>query len=280
MDVLARLVMWLNSLANALGRWGLRYIGVLPGWLSATLVAAVTGVLLLLVFKYTSNQRAIKRVRADTMASLLALKLFKDSAVVALRAQGRILRGAWWLLVFALIPMLVMVVPVLLILGQLALWYQARPLHVGEEAVITLKLNGAVGAPWPKVRLEPTEAFQILIGPVRIQSQREMCWNIKARENGAHRLTFQVAGQTIEKELAIGDGFMRVSTKRPGWSWSDELLHPAEAPFRPDSPVQSIDIAYSKRASWTSGSDKWVIYWFAVSMVSALAFRRFLNVNV
>ena len=38
--------------------------------------------------------------------------------------------------------MLVMVVPVILILGQLSLWYQARPLRVGEEAVVTLKLNG------------------------------------------------------------------------------------------------------------------------------------------
>ena len=87
-------------------------------------------------------------------------------------------------------------------------------------------------------------------------------------------------GARIEKELAIGDGFMRVSTLRPGQSWSDVLLYPWEPPFSPDSPVQSIEITYPTRSSWTSGSNSWVIYWFIVSMVAGLCFRRVLNVNI
>ena len=124
MDVLAQLVVWLNGLANALGRLLLAPVGVSPGWLSATVIAVVTGVLLLVVFKYTSNQRAIQRVRNDINANLLALKLFKDSAALAVTSQGRILWGAVRLLVLALVPMAIMSVPVLLILGQLSLWYQ------------------------------------------------------------------------------------------------------------------------------------------------------------
>ena len=72
---------------------------------------------------------------------------------------------------------------------------------------------------------------------------------------------------------------MRVSAQRPGWSWSDALLHPWERPFGPESPVRSIEIEYPERASWTSGTDSWVIYWFAVSMIAALCFRRLLHVN-
>ena len=86
MDWLARLVVWLNGIANAVGSWVLAPIAVLPGWLSATIVAAATGVLLLIAYKYTSNQRAIKRVQDDIKAHLLALKLFKDSASVAVQA--------------------------------------------------------------------------------------------------------------------------------------------------------------------------------------------------
>src|SRR6516164_5748341 len=94
MDFLAQVVVWLNVVGNAFGRCVLCPIGILTGWLSATLISAVTGVVLLFVFKYTSNQRAIRRVRNDINAELLALKLFKDSPLVALRAQGRILLGA------------------------------------------------------------------------------------------------------------------------------------------------------------------------------------------
>src|SRR5207244_7051618 len=56
------IVVWLNALANGLGQL-LAPIGWVPGWLSATLVAVATGVGMLAAFKYTSNQRAIKRTR-------------------------------------------------------------------------------------------------------------------------------------------------------------------------------------------------------------------------
>jgi hypothetical protein len=331
MDALAQIVAWLNVPANALGRFLLAPIAVLPGWLSATIVSAATGLLLLVVFKYTSNQRAIGRVRDDIKAHLLALKLFRDSTSVTFRAQGRILLGAFRLMVLAIVPMLVMVVPVCLLLGQLALWYQSRPLKIGEEAVVTVKLrdqpggrypNGVAaaqaailqptlrggrdglaipgtrrpelgggrdgpavpgtraGAAWPDVRLEPTSAVEVTVGPVRVLSKREICWNLKARENGYHRAVFLVDQQASDKELAIGDGFMRLAAKRPGWSWSEVLLHPGERPFRPDAAVESIEIDYPHRASWTSGTDWWVAYWFVMSMVAALCFRPWMKVSI
>ena len=279
-DALTHVVVVLNAGANALGRSVLAPVGVLPGWLSVTLVAAATGLLLLVVFKYTSNQRAIKAVRNDIKAHLLALKLFKDSPRIVLRAQGRILLGAGRLLLRAVVPMLVMAVPVCLLLGQLALWYQARPLRVGEDAVVIVKLGGGAGSAWPRVSLQPEGAVETT-GRMRVLSERWLCWRIRAREAGYHRLVFQVDGQAVEKEVAVGDGFMRVGTERPGWSWSDALLHPAEEPLGPDSPVRAIEVNYdTKRASWTSGSNSWVIYWFVASMVAALCFRRFLHVNV
>jgi hypothetical protein len=279
MHVAAQLVAWLNVVANALGM-ALTPIGVLPGWLSVTIVAAVTGVLLLLVFKYTSNQEGIKVVRDDIKANLLALKLFKDSARVAVRAQGRLLIGAVKLFVLALVPVAVMTIPVTFFLSQMALWYQQRPLGIGEDAVVTLQLNGDPAVPMPEVRLQPLPAAEVLIGPVRVQSKREVCWNLKIREAGYHRLSFQVGDQAVEKELAAGSGFMKTSPERPGWDWYDLLMNPLEKPFPLDGPVRSIAIDYPERSSWTSGTDYWVIYWFFVSFVTAFCFRRVFNVNV
>jgi len=280
MDVLAQVVAWLNVAANALGRSLLNPLGFLPGWLAVTLISAATGVLFLVVFKYTSNQGAIKRARDDINANLLALKLFKDSTSVCLRAQGHILVVAVRLFVLAIVPMLVMVVPVTLLLSQMALWYQHRPLRVGEEAVITLKAKDGASSSRSDVSLRPTGAIEVTIGPVRVFSKREVCWNIKALESGHHRLDFQVGPATAAKDLAISNGFMAVSTLRPRWQWSDMLLNPYEEPFRPDSPIQSIEIDYPPRVSWTCGTDYWVIYWFVVSMIAALCIRPLLKVNV
>jgi hypothetical protein len=280
MDMVAQVVVWLNGVANALGRCLLAPIAVLPGWLSTLLVSAASGVLLLLIFKYTSYQRGIKRVRSDIQAQLLALKLFKDSTAVLLRAQGRIFVGALWLLVLAIVPLLVMIVPVSLLLGQLALWYQSRPLHVGEETIITLKLNSKPESSCPDVRLETADALETTIGPFWALSQRALYWKVRARETGYHHLVFQVDGQAADKEVAIGTGYMRISTERPGWNSWDALWSPGEQPFGPDSLIHSIAIDYPERSARIWGTSWWVIYWFVISFIAALCFRRVLNVNV
>lgn len=276
----ARIVVVLNTLANAIGRPSLSFVAAVPGWLSATVIASASGAFLLFIFKYTSNQAAIKRVRNDIDANLFALKLFKDATPVVLAAQAAMIRGAFRLFVLAVVPMLVMMVPVLLSLGQLSLWYQFRPLHVGEDAVVVLKLNGKAGEPMPAVSLVKTSAVGVVTGPVRVPSKREVVWVVKADEKGSHLLSFLLGEQTVTKELVIGDGFMRISPRRPGWDWYDILLNPGEPAFSPQSPAQSVEVAYPERTSWTSGTDNWVIYWFAVSMVAAFAFKPFLKVNI
>jgi uncharacterized membrane protein (DUF106 family) len=280
MSFLARIITWINIPINAASRLLLFPIGLMPGWLSNTIVAAVTGVLLLIIFKYTSNQRAIARVRDEIKANMLTLKLFKDSISVILRAQARLFKGALQLLVYSIVPLLVMIVPVSLLLAQLGLWYQSRPLLPGEETVVTMKLNGEINSHWPKVELESMPSAEVIVGAVKIQSKREICWQIRAREKGYQRITFKIDEQRIEKELAIGDGFMRVSSERPGWHWSDILMHPWEKPFGPDSTVQYISIDYPDRLSQTSGANWWLIYFFVASMVFALIFKPFLKVRI
>ncbi len=61
---------------------------------------------------------------------------------------------------------------------------------------------------------------------MRVQSQREICWRVTAREPGLHRLVFDVDGQTCDKELAVGDGFMRVSSRAAGLGLLGDSLQP------------------------------------------------------
>lgn len=277
---MTELVAFLNSIANRCAVYLLAPIAVLPGWLSATLVGVVTGVLMLLIFKYTSNQRAVKRVRDGIKANLLALSLFKDSMAVSLRCQGRVLAGAFRLLLLAVVPMLVMTVPMCLLLSQLALWYQARPLRVGEEAVLTVQLAGDSAEELPEVRFEPTAFAVTTVGPVHVPSKRMVCWTVQAKEDGYHQLALNVDGRNVEKAFAVGDGFMRVSLKKPGNSWFETMLHPLEPPFSRDSVIQGIEIDYPDRDGWASGSGSWLIFWFVASLVAALCVRPWLQVNM
>lgn len=279
MSFLAQIIAWINVPINALGNLLMGWIGTVPGWLSNTIISAVTGVVLLIIWKYTSNQSAIGRVRDAIKADMLALKLFKDSISVTLRAQGRVFAGAGKLLVHALRPMMVIIIPVCLLFSQMGLWYQSRPLLPGEETIVRMKLNSSSNLPLSEVNIESIPGAEIVTGPVRVFSKRQIFWQIKARQNGNHRIIFKAGQQQIEKQLAIGDGFMRVSVERPAWYWTDIMRNPAEKPFAPDSVVQSISINYPDRPSRTSGTNWWVGYFFVASMAFALIFKPFLKVR-
>jgi hypothetical protein len=251
-----------------------------PGWVSTTTIATVTGVLMLFAFKYTSRQSAIKQTRNQIKANLLSLSLFKENVWVGLQAQGRILANAGRLMWLSLIPMLVMTIPMILLLGQLALWYQARPLQANEEAVLTVRLNAGTKDALDKIALEPNEGIESAVGPVRVPTKDMVCWSIRAHEPGLHELTLKIDQRPFTKQLAVGEGFMPISLQRPARHWSDLLLHPREAPFGLESPVQSIDVAYPSRQSWTAGTRTWLVYWFAMSMVAALVAKPLLKVNI
>ncbi|UCH79104.1 MAG: hypothetical protein JSU81_03915, partial [Candidatus Coatesbacteria bacterium] len=55
-------------------------------------VSVVTGVVMLLLFKVTSNQRAIRRTRDLMRAHMLAMRLFRDDASVVVASQKNVLR--------------------------------------------------------------------------------------------------------------------------------------------------------------------------------------------
>ena len=280
MGFLVQLITWVNVVTNAIGGFFLAPVASVPGWFSITVISAVLGVFLLIIFKYTSNQKAIGHVRDDIKANLLAVKLFKDSFSVTFRSQARVFCASFKLLFYSIVPMLVMIVPVILIMAQMSLWYQARPLLPGDEPVIVkLKLNDNLDT-LPQVILESLPAARTMIGPVQVFTKKEIFWKIKPVEDGNYNLIFHIGDRRYEKQLAVGEGFMRLSPKRPGADFVDILLYPLEKPFTSDSPVHSISINYPERDSRINGTDWWIVYFFVVSMIFAFMFKPFLKVRI
>ena len=104
--------------------------------------------------------------------------------------------------------------------------------------------------------------------------------SIKPIQNGLKEVSLKIDDESFSKQLAVSDGFMATSLKRPAREWTEMLLHPREPAFSSDSPVQSIEITFPDRESWTAGTDYWIIYWFAISMVAAFAVKPLIGVNI
>ncbi|MHC4985757.1 MAG: hypothetical protein ACYTFO_06330, partial [Planctomycetota bacterium] len=279
-SVFARIFAAVNVAGNVFGEVVLAFVGWMPGWLSNTLIALALGVVMLLLFKLTSNQNAIGRVRDGIKADLLSLKLFKDSLPVTLGAQGRLLKGAGTLLALSLVPLLVMVPVMLPLFAQMGVWYQHDPLTVGETTLVAMQFADGATEQVGDVALQPADGFDVVAGPMRAPAAGQVWWTIRANQDGAHEMAFALGDQTVTKTLQVGAGPARVSKLRPAMTFTNVMMHPAERPFAADDVVQWIDVDYDERSSWTSGADNWLIYLFVLSLVFGFAFKGVLGVKI
>jgi hypothetical protein len=274
--VLARVLAVLNPICTVIADGIYAALSSLPVWLGLTLVSAVTGVVMLIAFRYTSNQKAIGRARDDITANLLALKLFKDEISVTFRSQGRVLGALARLQWHMLRPVFIMLLPMLLLLGQMGVRYQWRPLHSGEQTLIRLHLNPAQ-TDAPETVLEPNPGVIVEAGPV--PGGGEVVWRIRGGQPGRHTLRFRVGGATVEKELVVGDGFQRVSAERLGLRWTSQILHPAELLLPAGGTVESIEIQYAGVHSYIYGANWWILSFFVISMLFALLLKPVFKVR-
>lgn len=276
---LAPLISWLNNIANAVANILLAPIGWLPGWLSLIILSILMGGFMLMVFKCTTQQQAIGKLRNGIQADLLALKLFPPEPHIVLKSQARILIGSLRLFFHSLRPMAILMIPGTLVLTQLGSWYQMRPLLPGEKAMVTMKCTGPSEQILPSVTLNSSEGAAIHMGPVRIPARQEIRWEITAQKEGTYQLVFQLGDRCWEKTLIIAKGFHPVSALRPGWDWREILLHPLEKPLPSDSGIQSLAIDYPERQSWIYGTHTWLISFLLITCGSAWLWKPILRVH-
>ena len=277
---LSLVLTWINSIINAVSAPLLGWIGIVPGWVSNTIISGIVGILFLVVFKYTSNQKAIGKVKDTIKANMLALWLFKESIIITLKTEAKLFKSSIVLLLYSVKPVLIMFFPFILILAQLSLWYQKRPLNVGEETLVTVQFNNNIGAEPLNAILQPTSSIETVLGPVTINSKNQVLWKIRALKEGYHTIACDVDSKVLTKELAVGDGFMRTSLLKPGYHPLDIILYPAEPPFSSESIVESISIDYPDRSNRFAGTDWWVVYFIVCSIVFAYLFKPVLKVKL
>jgi hypothetical protein len=273
--VLSPLLQFINPACLAVGDTVFAVLSPCPAWLSLSILSVLLGVVMLICFKYLSNQPAIARARTDISANLLVLKLYKDDLGVLLKAQWRLLLAILRLQRYMLVPVVIMLAPMVVALAHVGLRYQWRPLSPGEGALVTLRF---AGQELPEhVSMGPSPGVELEVGPV--PGGDTVVWRIRGGASGRHIVPFDVDGSTFEKELVVGVPFERVSAVRAAPHWITQLLHPAEAPLPADSAVHSIEMSLPGVDSWTHGRDWWILHCFVVSMLAALLLKPVFKVT-
>ncbi len=272
---------WLNAALGGLVSAVLYPFRGLPPIVGLTFVALLTSIAILLVFRATSDQKALRRVKNRITAGILEILLFRDDLRTIFRAQWDILRHSLTYMRLSLVPMLWVIVPIVLLMIQLQFHYGYRPLQPGEEAIVkaTLSADG-----WA----DDVELILSAVGPVEVETpllllpgEGEADWRIGARGEGKHELHLSVDALDLVKTVAVGRQGGAISPRRPSASLLDQLLYPVEAPVPGDGPVGSIEVAYETATVGLAGWDThWMVVFFILTIVFAFALQKPLRVTI
>src|SRR5207248_3356813 len=105
-------------------------------------ISIVIGLLMVIIFRYTSDQKAIARAKDRLKAHLLAVRLFQDQLPVVMRAYGRILRGTGSYLRLAFAPFMIAILPITFLIIQLDRYLGWMPLHPAQMFLIEARIEG------------------------------------------------------------------------------------------------------------------------------------------
>jgi hypothetical protein len=241
----------------------------LNSWVGMAALSLMTALLMLLVYRLTSNQRGIRAAKDKIIAHLLEVRLYRSDLSTSFRAQGKIL---WYNLKYlghSVRPMLVMIVPLGLALFHCDQWFGYEPMHPGEAALVKVRLKEGRRPSLEGVSIASSPGFTIETPPLRIDREAEIDWRLRALKPGSWNLNLFVNSQALSKQLMVGtNSLARISPARVAHNWLEQLANPGELAIPDSSPVRTVEIVYRSRPMAFLG---WRVHWLVVYFVLSIA---------
>lgn len=242
-------------------------------------ISVVIGLLMVIVFRYTSDQKAIGRAKDRLKAHLLAVRLFQDQLPVVMRAYGKILRGTGSYLRLAFTPLLIAILPITFLIVQLDRYFGWMPLQPAQTFLVEARVEDPTALNEASLLL-PSE-LSGSAPAVHIPKEKEVVWRVVADRTGQFEIQIAAAGQTVSKQVVIGPGLARISPVRLKDNFWERIFTSGEPALADNSPVQSITIDYPPREisfAWMQWN--WIVLFFVVSLIAGFVFKSVLGIQV
>ena len=107
-------------------------------------ISALTGLLMILIFKKTSNQQAISQLRRKMGSRALGMLLYLESPLTVLKLAFGLITDNFIYLWHLLRPMLVIAVPFILVAAQLDARYGFKPPSSPRPATVTIRWDDSL----------------------------------------------------------------------------------------------------------------------------------------
>lgn len=242
----------------------------------------------LLVYKYTSNQEGIKKARERIKAHFVEVWLFIDDPILIAKAQAGIFSQGARYLSYALLPLAVMLLPVLIFLINCEYRYHYRPFHPEEVFLLKVRISRSI-SDWTHVlQLELPPGIELTAPPLRLLDRdeggrefSEIDYRFKVVETGNQLIRLTV-GDKKNLELPIFSDpshTMRLTPIEMA-GFFPTLLHPGRGLLERESGIQRIEIQYPEtRLNFFGWETYWVWPFLILMFVFAFALKPIMKVE-
>jgi uncharacterized membrane protein (DUF106 family) len=242
-------------------------------------VSLVVGLLMVVLFGYTSDQKAIGIAKDQLKAHLLAVRLYRDQIPVVMGSYGKILRGTGRYLKLAFKPLLYVIIPITLLIVQIDRYLGAMPIPPNVPFLLTVETTGGEALNDATLGLPPE--ITMSAPPVHVAAENEIVWRLVGSKEGKYEVKIAAAGQVAAKVVSVGSGLPRISTIRLRGHFWERMFSSAEAALPENSPVESISINYPDRNIEVAGYGmNWIWLFFILSMVAGFIFKELLGIKI
>src|SRR5258707_6079569 len=242
-------------------------------------VSLVVGLLMVVLFGYTSDQKAIGIAKDQLKAHLLAVSLYRDQIPVVMGSYGKILRGTGRYLKLAFKPLLYVIIPITLLMVQIDRYLGAMPIPADTPFLLTVHMTGSDAL--NDVALDLPPEITRTAPPVHVSSTNEIVWRLAGSKEGKYELKILVAGQSAAKSACVGSDLPRISTVRLRRHFWERIFSSAESALPGSSLFESISINYPDRNIELAGYGmNWIWLFFILSMVAGFVFKEVLGIKI
>jgi hypothetical protein len=242
-------------------------------------VSVVAGLLMVLVFRYTSDQKAIGWAKDRLKAHLLAVRLFQDQLSVVMRAYTHILMGTGSYLRLAFTPFLIAILPITFLIIQLDRYLGWMPITPHQNFLVEARVTDLEALNQATLQLPPQ--LSASAPAVHLTRDKEVVWRLVAERAGQYDVNIAAGGQNAAKQVVVSPGLARVSPIRLQDHFWARMLMSGEPALATGSPVQSIAVTYPPRIirfAWLEWN--WIVLFFVVSLIAGFFFKTVLGIQV
>lgn len=242
-------------------------------------ISLVVGLIMVIVFGYTSDQKAIHGAKDRLKAHLLALRLFQDQIQVVLRSYGRIVVATGRYLRLAFKPLLFVIVPMTFLIVQLDRYLGSVPISTGQSFLVKARMDNPEAL--NEASLQLPDGLATTAAAVHVPSESEVAWRVVAAKPGDYIINIQVSDQAFSKRVVVGSGLSRLSSVRlRGQFWERMFL--SGEPALPDNKfIQAIAVQYPDRNIAFAGVEwNWIWLFFVLSLAAGFLFKSILGIEI